>query len=190
MLVIGSSIFGLEIPSSGPVFAVALVVHILAGLTCVVTGAVAMLSRKRAGRHPWFGTVYYWCLAVVFGSATILAAIRWERDRHLFFMGAVAFTTATVGYLARRYRWRGWLSFHIPGLGLSYVAMLTAFYIDNGPRLPLWNRLPDWSFWIGPSLIGVPLIVRALARRGQGIRANHQDPDRPGLAHPVVPEGQ
>jgi hypothetical protein len=49
-------------------------------------------------------------------------------------------------------------------MGVSYVAMLTAFYIDNGPQLPLWNRLPDSAFWVGPSLIGVPLIARALAR--------------------------
>ena len=77
---IGSTIFGLEIPSAGPVFAAALVAHLLAGLTCVVTGAVAMLARKRAGRHPRFGTLYYWGLAVVFGTATIMAAIRWAEN--------------------------------------------------------------------------------------------------------------
>jgi len=25
-------------------------------------------------------------------------------------------------------------------LGVSYVALLTAFYVENGPHLPLWDR--------------------------------------------------
>ena len=39
------------------VFGLVLLVHIPAGLTCVVTGAVALLSRKQRGRHPAFGEV-------------------------------------------------------------------------------------------------------------------------------------
>jgi len=49
-------------------------------------------------------------------------------------------------------------------MSLSYVVLLTAFYVDNGPNLPLWNRLPVIAFWIGPSLIGMPLLLRALRR--------------------------
>jgi hypothetical protein len=30
--------------------------------------------------------------------------------------------------------------------GTAYVAMLTTFYVDNGPRLPLWDRLPVITF--------------------------------------------
>src|SRR4051794_27929385 len=165
MPVIATTLFGLEIPNAGPVFYAALVVHILAGLTCVAAGALAATAPKRPGRHPVSGTVYYWGLALVFGSATIMATLRWAEDWYLFLIGAIAFTAATVGYLARRQFWRHWRYFHIPGMGLSYVAMLTAFYVDNGPHLPLWNRLPVLAFWVGPSLIGIPLILRALARR-------------------------
>ncbi len=50
---------GIAIPSTSPVFLAAVGVHVLAGLVCVVSGAVAMLSRKRPGRHPTFGTVYF-----------------------------------------------------------------------------------------------------------------------------------
>ena len=51
-----------------------------------------------------------------------------------------------------------------PGMGLSYVIMLTAFYVDNGKSLPLWNQLPPIAYWVLPAAIGVPLIVRALRR--------------------------
>jgi hypothetical protein len=40
--------------------------------------------------------------------------------------------------------------------------MLTAFYVDNGKNLPLWNELPQIAFWILPSVIGAPLVLRAL----------------------------
>lgn len=145
-------------------FGLLLVLHVLAGLTCVVTGVVAIVSKKRRGPHPRFGSVYYWSLAVVFASATGLAGIRWEHDSYLFVLGSVAFAVASVGYAARRIRWPGWTSFHIAGMSLSYIALLTAFYVDNGPNLPLWNRLPTIAFWIGPSVIGLPLVARALTR--------------------------
>ena len=63
---------------------------------------------------------------------------------------------------------------YIAGLGLSYVAMLTAFYVDNGPHLPVWDNLPPLSFWFIPGLVGVPVILRALhrARRDANARAS------------------
>jgi hypothetical protein len=146
------------------VFHVFLACHIAAGLTCVITGIVAMLSKKQPGRHPQFGTVYYWSLAVVFVTATGMAVERWSQDYHLFLIGAVAFGCASLGYTARKIRWQGWLSFHIPGMGLSYVALVTAFYVDNGPNLPVWQRLPHLTYWLLPGAIGRPLTLRALAR--------------------------
>ncbi|MGZ3352924.1 MAG: hypothetical protein ACXU89_28700, partial [Xanthobacteraceae bacterium] len=53
---------------------------------------------------------------------------------------------------------------HITGMGLSYVLMLIAFYVDNGKQLPLWKDLPDFTYWLVPLAVGVPLIVSALLR--------------------------
>lgn len=44
------------------------------------------------------------------------------------------------------------------------IALLTGFYVDNGPFLPLWNRLPHVTYWLLPSIVGVPLIWTALQR--------------------------
>ena len=145
-------------------FAVLLLLHVPAGLTCVVTGAAAAVSEKRRGRHPQFGTIYYWVLAVVFLSATGMAVLRWTEDRHLFALGTISFGVASVGYVARKVRWRGWTSFHILGMSLSYIVLLTAFYVDNGPHLPVWDRLPPIAYWTLPSLVGLPLVIRAVRR--------------------------
>lgn len=154
-------IAGIEIPSISPIFLTIIGVHIAIALVCLVTGAVAMLSPKAPGRHPTLGTIYYWCLAVVFASATALAVMRWEEDYHLFLLGALAFAVASLGRAARRGMWRGWATWHITGMGVSYIVLLTAFYVDNGKSLPLWKELPPIFDWVIPAAVGLPLIARA-----------------------------
>jgi hypothetical protein len=157
-------ILGLPIPDAGPVFAIALAVHIGCGLTAVIAGALAATAKKRRGRHPQAGHIYLWALGGIFTTATIMAAIRWPEDAHLFVIGVIAFGLALYGYQARRRHQPGWPTHHGIGIGGSYIALLTGFYVDNGPFLPLWNQLPHWTYWLLPSLIGVPLIWRALHR--------------------------
>jgi hypothetical protein len=158
-----SRILGDEVGSTAPVFLAFLAIHVIAGLMAVVTGAVAALSRKGGPRHIRAGRWYYRAITAVFATATILAAMRWAQDYYLFIIGAVAFTAAAIGLQHRR-RHRPGDTGHIGGMGISYVAMLTAFYVDNGPHLPLWDRLPDLAFWLLPTAIGTPLIVRAILR--------------------------
>jgi hypothetical protein len=158
------TVAGIEIPSNSPIFLTIVAVHVLVALVCVTTGPVAMLSRKGPGRHPTFGTVYYWFLFAVFASAATLSAIRWAEDYHLFVLGALSFAAASLGRAARRGCWRNWVAFHISGMGLSYVLLLTAFYVDNGKSLPLWKELPPITYWLLPGAVGIPLIVRALMR--------------------------
>ena len=157
-------IAGIEIPFTSPLFLTVLAVHVLAGLVCVVTGIVAMVSPKRPGRHPKFGAIYYWGLAVLFISATALAATRWTQDYILFVLGLISFGAASLGRTARRRRWRKWARVHISLMGSSYIFMLIAFYVDNGKSLPLWRDLPHFTYWFLPALVGIPLIVWALVR--------------------------
>lgn len=160
-------VLGTEIGSTAPVFLAILAVHVLAGLTAVAAGAAAALTRKGGVRHRRAGRVFYRAIAVVFATAVVLTAMRWRQDYHLAIIGAVAFAAATAGYLHRR-RHRPGDTGHILGMGIGYVAMLTAFYVDNGPHLPLWDTLPPVTFWFLPSVVAAPIIARAItvARRG------------------------
>ena len=157
-------VFGVPVPSTDPGFLAVVRFHILVGVACVIAGLVAMLSRKRRGRHSASGTIYYWCLAVLVASATGLSVVRWAENDHLFILGILSLIAATVGRTAPHRRWRHWVRVHIPGMGLSYILMVTAFYVDNGKNLPLWRELPQIAFWLLPAAIGIPLIVRALVR--------------------------
>lgn len=140
-------------------------VHIAAGLTAVVSGVAAMVAPKRRGPHPRRGTVYLAALIVVFGTAIGIVFAR-PHTAYLLILGGLALGAAGLGYTARRVRWRGWLRHHITAMALSYITLLTAFYVDNGPRLPVWNLLPPITFWFLPAAVGVPLLLRALHRPG------------------------
>ena len=170
-MAIAAKILGDQVGSSAPVFLAFLAVHIVAGLTAVITGAIAGLTRKGSRRHVRSGRLFYRAITVVFVTATALAIMRWREDYHLFIIGAVAFAAATIGY-QHRIRRRAGDTGHIVGMGVGYVAMLTAFYVDNGPHLPLWDRLPLLTFWFLPTAIGMPIITRAvLAARKHSSRA-------------------
>lgn len=140
-----------------------IVVHIAAGLVAVIAGALAMLAAKRPGRHPMAGRIYLGGLAVLFASACAIAMAR-PHTAFLLILGIAALAAGAAGLAARRIRWPGWLSHHIIAMAGSYILALTAFYVDNGPRLPLWRLLPPVAFWFLPALVGLPLVVWALRR--------------------------
>jgi len=167
-----TTVAGFSIPSTDPLFLSIVAVHVALGLVGVVAGALAMLSPKAAGRHPRFGSIYFWSLAGIFASATALSLMRWPDDRQLFVLGLFAFLSAFLGRAARRGRRHGWARLHITAMGSSYVLLLTAFYVDNGKQLPLWRDLPSWTYWTVPALVAIPLMLWALVR------------------HPVVRDGR
>ena len=161
-------IAGIEIPSGSPVFVAIVAIHVPIGLLAVVSGVGAMFTEKRRGAHTKCGSVYFWSLGALFATSTALAAMRWSEDYHLFPLGALAFAAALIGRETRRRRWARAIDFHVVGMGVSYIAMLTAFDVDNGKNLPIWRNLPNLAYWLVPSAFGLPLIVRAL-RRGPKI---------------------
>ncbi|MGB8346024.1 MAG: hypothetical protein WCD86_14150 [Ktedonobacteraceae bacterium] len=156
-------------------FFLPLVVHILAGLMTGVTGIMAFRAPKRSGRHHRWGTGYVWVYTVVFLTATILSVQRWEADAYLFFLAAIGYGLALCGYGTRRF-WqeprvrytfgKQWVV-HIVGMIGSYVVLWTAFFVDNAHRIPGLNQLPPPTFWVLPSLIGLPFLVVSLARFAQ-----------------------
>jgi hypothetical protein len=157
-------IAGIPIPSTSPIFLAVVGMHVLLGLSCTITGLVAMLSLKGRGRHSNFGTIYYWCLSGIFVTTLGLSAVRWAEDYHLAILGTLSFGVATFGRQAVRNRWRNWPTLHLSAMGASYILLLTAFYVDNGKNLPLWRELPQIAFWVLPTMIGAPIILYTLRR--------------------------
>lgn len=160
----GVIVLGIPIPSSSALFLALVAIHVAGGITCTVAGLVAMFSPKSGGRHPLAGTYYYWSLVVVSLTMTALSLLRWPHDTQLLALGIVSFAAGFVGREARRRLWRRWLPTHVTGMALSYIVLLTGFYVDNGPNLPLWRSLPPAALWLLPSVVGVPILIWVLQR--------------------------
>ena len=158
------TVAGIPLPTNALWFLVVIAVHVAAGLLAVVAGIAAMMSAKAPGRHPLAGTVYFWSLNIVCLTMAGIVGWRWPTDNALGGLGVIAFATGFVGRRSHRRARSGWRCVHIPCMGASYVALLTAFYVDNGAHLPLWNRLPQLAFWLLPGAIGFPLIGFTWAR--------------------------
>jgi len=155
-------IFGIPIPSSDPIFLGIVGIHVAFGLAAVITGAIAMLSKKGRGRHSNFGLTYFWCLFGVFVTMSALAFTRWQEDYDLFILDTLSFGAAWLSRAILRHRWYQWPRLHPTLMGASYILMITAFYVDNGKNLPLWRELPQIAFWILPALVGTPVILYVL----------------------------
>jgi hypothetical protein len=149
-----------------------LVVHALAGLTTGVTGVVTFSVPKGPGRHYRWGKRYLWAYTVVFLTATVLSIQHWPADTYLFGLAALGYSVALSGYSAHRFRQTPWLRqllgeywviAHLTGMIGSYVVLWTAFYVDNAHLFPGLNRLPSLTFWVAPTLIAVPFLVRSIA---------------------------
>src|SRR4029453_14758954 len=113
--------FGIEIPDAGPLFLGSLAVHIAAGVTAVVAGAVVMLMRKGTRRHRHVGWTYLTALIVIFTTMVVMVVIRWPPNLHLLALGTVSLNAALLGVLNPRRRWAD--SWHIIAMGSSYIAM-------------------------------------------------------------------
>jgi|GEM_PF-6362674 len=57
-----------------------------------------------------------------------------------------------------------WVIAHLSGMIASYVVLLTAFYVDNAHLIPGLNRVPTLTFWVAPTLIAIPFLVRSIRR--------------------------
>jgi hypothetical protein len=155
-----TDLFGISVPSTDKVFLTFVVIHILISLIAVVSGLLAMFADKTKKAHPNRGRIYFWSMAFAYATIVILSVMRWPHNIHLLVIGSFAFILMYIGQRLTKSKQKHWTRLHTVCMGMSYVFLLTGFYVDNGKNLPFWNLLPQWAFYILPSLVGVPVIVK------------------------------
>jgi hypothetical protein len=157
-----TDLFGIPVPSTNRVFLMFVILHILIALLAVISGLLAMLSKKGRPEHLQYGNIYYWSMMVSLVTVIILSVMRWPDNIHLLIIGIFAFGCALLGRRIARRKIFGWTRLHTISMGLSYIFLLTGFYVDNGKNLPFWNLFPSWFFYVFPAAMGIPVILWAL----------------------------
>lgn len=159
-----TEIVGIPVPSDDRFFLAFVILHILISMVAVVTGLFAMFTRKTSTRHKRSGNLYFWSMALAFITVVILSVMRWPHNIHLLIIGVLAFGTTYTGRKLVREHGAHRFRLHTICMGLSYIFLLTGFYVDNGKNLPFWRMFPQFFFYIFPSLIGIPVIIRVLLK--------------------------
>lgn len=154
-----TNLLGIPVPSDNKIFLCFIIMHIILGLTCVISGLVAMLSKKAKGRHSKAGKTYYWAMSFLFMTVIITSIMRWPHNIHLLIVGTFAYALTFIGQSLTRSKKPNWTRLHTFCMGSSYILLLTGFYVDNGKNLPFWNQFPVLFFWLFPSIIGIPIII-------------------------------
>ncbi|WP_078553099.1 DUF2306 domain-containing protein [Bacillus alkalicellulosilyticus] len=139
-------------------FTFLLLIHIISGFLCLVTGLIAMCTKKRKGTHSRSGETYHWSYVIVFLTSITMAILHWNESAYLFYIGIFSYSMALLGYIASKKRSNNWLAIHIGGMLGSYIAIITAVLVVNIAKIPLLNELPVLLVWFLPTIIGTPLI--------------------------------
>jgi len=129
------------------------VLHVVAGFGALVVGPAIMRASKRPGLHTRGGHVYFGLVTVVCLSAIALAFVEWSRLSFFFWIAIGTYAFALPGFLAAKARWPHWVLIHAIGVTSSYVAIATAFLVNNlvaitGIHLPFAARA------LGPMFTG------------------------------------
>ncbi|MFD0681232.1 MULTISPECIES: DUF2306 domain-containing protein [unclassified Paenibacillus] len=139
-------------------FSIFLIIHLLTGIICLVSGLFAMFSKKKKGKHTLSGEIYHCSYVIVFVTAIAMSILHWETSQYLFYVALFSYGLALLGYLAAKKKWKNWLGSHIGGLAGSYIGIVTATLVVNVHRIPVLNELPQLLFWFLPTIIGTPII--------------------------------
>jgi uncharacterized membrane protein len=105
-----------------------LVVHIAAGFTALLTGLIAIISRKGQRLHRINGKIYFWSMLTVAVSAAIMSLMK---DLDFFLMLSVfSFYSAYSGFMAIRNKTRTARS--LDWLMLMGAVVTCGFMISSG----------------------------------------------------------
>jgi len=153
-----------------------LIFHIVSGAVCLLTGLFAIRAKKRKGTHTKTGEIYHYSYLVIFITSVVMAIYNWDESAYLFYIALFSYGLALYGYLARKLKWKKWLTSHIGGMLGSYIGVITAVLVVNQSKIPVVQDIPSLILWFLPTIIGTPLIIKVgnkyKPKRGGGSRVS------------------
>ncbi|MBK8264856.1 MAG: hypothetical protein IPK80_26410 [Nannocystis sp.] len=144
-------------------------------------GRVALARKRLPPRTP--APLAHSVPTALFGLTVLYFVVR-AIDGALVFQIFVALALLLVIAHLRHLRRGGeyrvhWLLDHMTGFSTAYIASLTAFLVVNAPNYLPNQPLVALLVWLGPTLLGVPILRRAAARLTAPERARAAADARP-----------
>ena len=148
--------------------------HGIASLLLLALGAaIALRPKTRRARHPQLGRIYAWTMPPVLVVGFVIGLQHWPSLSPFQIVVPPTIAAVCVGWFAaspsgrRRFGPR-WLSVHIQAMGGSLIALSTGFGFQVAARAgaPIDEPLITVVLFAVPTIIGSPIIGRAIAARG------------------------
>lgn len=79
-----------------------LVIHVIAATGALCSGAVAIMFKSNTPRHKPVGRLYFWCMTVVFLTATFISIVK--QLQFLFLIGIFTYYATVIAYRALKLR--------------------------------------------------------------------------------------
>ena len=79
---------------------IAIIIHIIAGIGALLSGAIAFGLRKNTPKHKPVGKIYFWCMTVVFITAMIVSVAK--SLLFLFLIGIFSYYSTIIAYRSLR----------------------------------------------------------------------------------------
>ena len=136
-----------------------LYIHIIAGSVSLLTGAVALLSKKGRKYHNQSGKIYTMAMTVVFITGVIVAGYRF--NRFLFLIAFLSYYSVFSGvrflrlkklHKGQQPKWYDWAAGIINGLANIIFIILGMYYLSIRPGINS-GALLSIGFGIGGLLI-------------------------------------
>ena len=154
-----------------------LALHVGAGSLGLILGPLAIRASRRGQLEGGAHSAYHWSVLAVSLTAAGLVVLDFRALWWLLLVACLSYALALLGFLAPRWRWRGWVRTYARGQGGSYIALVTALLVVSV------EGSAAVAAWLLPTLVGHPLIERRVA----SLEARERErPPPPGEASPGV----
>jgi hypothetical protein len=129
------------------IISISIIIHVIAGFSALLFGAIAFGFRRNTPRHKPFGKIYFWSMTVIFITGIFLSIAK-----HLlffFFIAIFTYYTTLIAYRALRYKNLhqdqkyaaiDWIIEAIAGftfLGLAITSIVSMLKTGHIPIIPL-----------------------------------------------------
>lgn len=117
---------------------ISVAIHITSGYLALAAGFAAAISKKKRGKHSWFGNVFYFSMTISVLSIFVLSTVRFSP--FLFSIGLFTLYMVTGGkltfYLKRKSQFLKWWPLYTFGgfcisLAMIFLAGYFILYVDS-----------------------------------------------------------
>jgi hypothetical protein len=82
------------------VFTITIIIHVLAGIGALISGALAIILKSNTPKHKPVGRFYFWCMTVIFSTGVFLSVCKGLL--FLFFIAVFTYYATIIAYRALR----------------------------------------------------------------------------------------